>query len=249
MADPTLTERQRKVHQYLAEFRIEEILGDLLNTLAHNLDPNPIVFMLKYLSNLCPSQVLKDNGITIEGPLPAPNLAVVFPRFVKPSRNLFKAYLKPEVFLDIKNNKTEKNMSLREVIAVSLENEDHPIGVFASDKDAYRAFEGLFDPILKEIHKLEEIKVNGYAQSSEDILPLVKEESCCLNEHENQMLDQMTIKIKRNLAQFTFNPYMDNFERKGVLESITDTLKQIDEEMQGIYPISKQLYRKFCVVM
>ena len=42
----SLTENQLKVKKYFEKFNIEETLSDLLNTLAHNQDEKPLVFMV-----------------------------------------------------------------------------------------------------------------------------------------------------------------------------------------------------------
>lgn len=36
----------------MEEHNIDKIIGEMLNSLVHSRDPNPIVFMIKYLSNL-----------------------------------------------------------------------------------------------------------------------------------------------------------------------------------------------------
>jgi hypothetical protein len=42
----------------------------MLNSLVHARDPNPTIFMIKYLANLVSEQELTENGIQISGPLP-----------------------------------------------------------------------------------------------------------------------------------------------------------------------------------
>ena len=42
----SLTDNQLKVKKYFEKYNIEETLGDLLNTLAHNQDEKPMVFMV-----------------------------------------------------------------------------------------------------------------------------------------------------------------------------------------------------------
>lgn len=39
-------ENIKKTHQYLKDHRIEEVLGDILNTIAHNRYDQPFVYMV-----------------------------------------------------------------------------------------------------------------------------------------------------------------------------------------------------------
>jgi arginine kinase len=39
----------------------------MLNSLVHARDPNPIIFMIKYLANLATEQELSENGIQVSG--------------------------------------------------------------------------------------------------------------------------------------------------------------------------------------
>ena len=43
-----LTETQAKVQSYFERHNLEEILSDMLNTLAHSPDDRPLIFMVNY---------------------------------------------------------------------------------------------------------------------------------------------------------------------------------------------------------
>ena len=43
----SLTENQLKVKKYFEKYSLEETISDLLNTLAHNQDEKPLIFMVK----------------------------------------------------------------------------------------------------------------------------------------------------------------------------------------------------------
>jgi len=233
MSENNLTERQRKIQQYLSKYRIEEVLGDLLNTLAHSLDPNPVVFMIKYLSNLCSKKELEENGIVINGPAPSPNLAIVFPNFTNPNKNLFKTYLTFDNFLQAKNQKTSQNVSLRDLINIGLENEEHPVGIFAADKDTYSTFSSIFDPILKDMNKGMETTGYKYAEKV-DVKELLSQDYA-LTEKENKTLDQITVKIKRNLPDYTFNTFNSTADRDAIVEKLGQTLKDLNEQFEDFH--------------
>jgi len=61
------SEISKKAKQYLEKHQIEEILGDMINTLAHHQIPNPIIYMIKYLSTTHSTpKELEEAGITIK---------------------------------------------------------------------------------------------------------------------------------------------------------------------------------------
>ena len=58
-----LSKAQAKARAFIDEHNVEKILGEMLNSLVHAKDPQPIIFMIKYLSNLVTEQELNENGI------------------------------------------------------------------------------------------------------------------------------------------------------------------------------------------
>ena len=233
MTEISHNDQQEQIQQYMQKFHIEEILGDLIKTLASTMDPNPITFMIKYLSNLCSSKELVDSGITITGPTPTQNLALLYPTFKKNNKNLFKAHLTPEVFLQVKSRRTDKNVTLRELLSAALENEEHPVGVFALDRDTYNVFSDIFDPILKamnEISTIEPYEPLAIAQLDDLLM-----EGCSLTDDENQMLEKVTLKVKRNLSGFSLNPTGTTTEREDIIKVVTNALGEMKEELLGVY--------------
>jgi len=58
---------------------VEKIISEMINSLVHSKDPNPIIFMIKYLSNLTTEQELGEHGISVQGPLPQKVPIVAYP--------------------------------------------------------------------------------------------------------------------------------------------------------------------------
>ena len=217
-----LTERQKKVQEYLHETHVQEILADLLNALACSFDPKPVIFMIKYLATLCTKEDLAKNGISILGQLPKPNLAIVYPQFQNSNTNLFKTYFTKNVFDEVRNQRTAKNVTLRNVIYIGLENESHPIGIFAPDEDSYSKFAKIFDPILESLNRnlvLNEISTRESTHSN-----IFKIKETALNAEENKFISNLSIKVRRNLSNHAFNCYMQTSERQKVKEKIQTAL-------------------------
>jgi len=43
---------QENAKIFLNQHNVEKIISEMINSLVHSKDPNPIIFMIKYLSNL-----------------------------------------------------------------------------------------------------------------------------------------------------------------------------------------------------
>lgn len=65
-----LSKAQEKAKLFIEEHKVEKVISEMLNSLVHARDPNPIIFMIKYLANLVTEQELNENGIQVSGPLP-----------------------------------------------------------------------------------------------------------------------------------------------------------------------------------
>ena len=63
--DHKLSKAQLEAKAYVETHNLEKILGDMLNTMVLSKDPNPSVFMIKYIANLANPEDLANNGISI----------------------------------------------------------------------------------------------------------------------------------------------------------------------------------------
>jgi len=222
MNQNNLTQRQQRIQEYLHETHVQEILADLLNALAYSFDPKPVIFMIKYLATLCTKEDLSKNGISILGQLPKANLAIVYPQFQSPNSNLFKQYFTKNIFDDVKNQRTAKNVTLRNILYVGLENESHPIGIFAPDEDSYSKFAKIFDPILESLNK--NLTLNELSHRESTHSNILKIKDAALNAEENKFISNLSIKVRRNLSNHAFNCYMQTSERQKVKEKIQTAL-------------------------
>lgn len=58
-----LSRAQEKARLFIEEHKVEKVISEMLNSLVHARDPQPIIFMIKYLANLVSEQELNENGI------------------------------------------------------------------------------------------------------------------------------------------------------------------------------------------
>ena len=78
----------------------------MLNSLVHSRDPKPIIFMIKYLSNLVTESELEENGIKVTGPTPQRVPIINYPIFEPDCESLLKKHLTREIWSNMKKKTT-----------------------------------------------------------------------------------------------------------------------------------------------
>ena len=74
--------------EYLAIHNIKQTIGEMVNSLLHEMDEHPYVFMVKYLSSKVPDEELYRNNIEIPAPLPTGRPIVKYPQWHANSSSL-----------------------------------------------------------------------------------------------------------------------------------------------------------------
>ena len=98
-------ERQILAKKYLDEYDIENVISEMLNSLLHEKDPHPYVYMIKYLASLMTEDERKDFNLEIPEPYPTAHPVVKYPHFSDSCKNLLKKYLNRDSFMKLKKNK------------------------------------------------------------------------------------------------------------------------------------------------
>lgn len=127
-----LSKAQAKARSFIDEHNVEKILGEMLNSLVHARDPQPIIFMvsqtklqvrnkfiarsfvqIKYLSNLVTEQELNENGIQVAGPLPQRIPIITYPKFDETSNSLLKRHLSRDIWSSMKKKSTTRGGNIQ----------------------------------------------------------------------------------------------------------------------------------------
>lgn len=115
---------------------------------------------------------MSQSGISVTGLLPARVPLVSYPDFPPEHESLLKKHLNRTMWSNLKRKVTSKGGSVQCCIESGVKHLD-PIGVLASDEEAYKTFFDLMEPIVKDLHPRFDVK---YAYKLEE-LGLVKIES------------------------------------------------------------------------
>ena len=114
MAQPNRA--QEKAKTYMEEHRIERTISEMLNSLVHSHDSQPVIYMIKYLANRVPHEELRSAGIEIEGPLPQRVPLLHFPEFDPACSSLLKKHLTHEIWTNLKKRATKAGGKIQFIV-------------------------------------------------------------------------------------------------------------------------------------
>ena len=145
--------------EYLKFHDLESLISEMTNSVVHSLDPNPIVYMIKYLTGLLTEEERAEYKINIDPPYPQGVPIVKFPNY-KVS-NLLSNYLTRSNWYDYKYIKTSFNNDINKLTHLSEYSKTDKIGIAIVDKDCLNSFNSLLEKVINEVHNL-----NEYQRSS-----------------------------------------------------------------------------------
>lgn len=147
------------------------------------------------------------------------------------SKSMLKKHLTKDVMDQLKGKKTKLGATLLDVIRSGVANPDSSIGVYAADKDCYKVFASLFDPIIKEYH--------GFGPK--DTQPPTDLGKNRINElppldPEGKYIKSTRIRTARTLNGYPFNPLLTQDDYSIMQEKVKKALEEVtDKEIAGKY--------------
>ena len=128
----------------------------MTNSVVHSLDPNPIVYMIKYLTGLLTDDERSEYNINIDPPYPQGVPIVKFPNYK--CANILSNYLTKNNWYDYKYIKTSFNNDINKLTHLSEFSKTDKIGIAIVDKDCLNSFNSLLEKIIYEVHEINEYK-------------------------------------------------------------------------------------------
>lgn len=147
-----MSRAQEKAKAFIQEHGVEKIISEMLNSLVHSRDPKPIIFMIKYLSNLVTEAELLEHGITVTGPAPQRIPIITYPKFDVSCDSLLKKHLTREIWANMKKKSTSLGGNIQLCVKSGVEMMNTKVGIMATDDEAYKTFGDLFAPVIKDLH-------------------------------------------------------------------------------------------------
>ena len=210
-----LNKAQAKAKEYVDKHKIEKLISEMVNSLVHTRDKKPIVYMIKYLANHWTKEELEENGISVDGPLPQRIPLMNYPEFTENCTSLLKAHLTKEIWSAMKKRATHLGGKVQLCVQWGVYDESDPIGIYATDEEAYKVFDDLFIPIIQDLHPDYDMKVN------------YRNEFELVSAPNLQKLTRLVVSVRRNFKDHPFTPMMSTESKFQVEKKIVDTLGEV----------------------
>lgn len=99
-----------------------------------------------------------------------------------------------------------------------------PIGIMASDEEAYRTFNDLFGPIIKDIHPKFDFR---YSYKFEEITYGTLKEKVEEMQKQKHLCERLKISLRRNFRGMPFSPLMTKEAKLQIERKVVEVLGEL----------------------
>ncbi|KAK3786729.1 hypothetical protein RRG08_000937 [Elysia crispata] len=174
---------------------------------------------------------------TEEPPAPEPHVVEAEELFKQLSsaencQSLLHKHLTQAVLDKLKEKKTSLGGTLANCIKSGCEILDSSIGVYACDQEGYKVFSDLFEPIIKEQHKLPEKKAVHHPHTDFGNLEKANLENL---DPDDKFIVSSRIRIGRSQDGFSFAPVINKESREQLETKTVEALNALSDSLKGTY--------------
>ena len=144
--------RREQYTTYVKEHNLETLISEMTNSVVHALSPNPILYMIKYLTGLLSEDDRTAYGINIPPPYPQGVPIVHYPKFK--SKNMLSKHLTKHKWQDLKYIKTKYNNNINTLTKLNETCPSNAIGIALMDGDCLYCYDTLLTDIICDYHEL-----------------------------------------------------------------------------------------------
>ncbi|KAK3726480.1 hypothetical protein RRG08_005084 [Elysia crispata] len=145
------------------------------------------------------------------------------------SKSLLRKHLTNNIFAQLKGLKTKFGGTLIDCIRSGCENTDSGVGVYACDPDAYTTFAPLLDAVIRDYHKVSELKHPNPDFGDTDKLDFGNLDPS------GEMIVSTRVRVGRSHDSYGFPPVLKKEERVEMEQKTVEALKKLDGELKGSY--------------
>lgn len=211
----TKSQKKEKIQKYIKQHGINYVLSEMLNTVIHNKEKSPYLYMIKYLGKYISEEDKKKYEIVIPPPYPVGIPIVTFPVYEPECNSLLRKHLDKIVYNLIKFKKTKHDTNINELTKVNTVYPTDKIGLFASEEDCFVVFDELYRPLISDLNHLMVNNKNGFDVENYDfIIEGINEPMI-----ENKIISKMNciiFKFYRNFSGYPFNLKLSKDGRRDI---------------------------------
>ncbi|KAK3097212.1 hypothetical protein FSP39_007542 [Pinctada imbricata] len=145
------------------------------------------------------------------------------------SKSLLKKHLTPKVFEALKDKKTKLKGDLLDCAMSGLLHHNSGVGVYACDPEGYEVFKDLLDAVIKDYHKVPEVKHPKPSFGDMDNLGFGDLDP------EGKMIISTRVRVGRSHENFPFPPVASKQQRIEMERITCDALKTLSGDLAGKY--------------
>lgn len=228
MDNNTSTVKEITSEKYIEQHEIEKNVGEMINSLLHERNDHPFVYMVEYLSQFVSKEELQKHKISIPGPAPLGRPIVKFPKLNEMSTCLLAKYLTKKIWHLIKHKKTKYGANINNLTKLYDNSPNDPIGCIITDGDCLNAFDLFLYPLISDFHG---IKVNELSSFNNFSYDLIEEENLsdeCRNVWTRKVLN-VIISFSRNVFDYPFNQCLSNDMREKIKNYLITEITELIE--------------------
>ena len=177
--------------EYMKKYDVEHLISEMANSLVHSLSPNPIIYMIKYLTGLLSDEERTENKIDIPPPYPQGVPIVNYPKKIK------------ENWPNYKYIKTRYNNNINNLTNLNDNSRTDKIGICLCDDDCLNCYSELLNNVIADVHDIKYEENKEYYDLSKFTKLKLNDEFFFENLKKN--LNRIRFEFNRNVEGFTYN--------------------------------------------
>ncbi|XP_041355015.1 taurocyamine kinase-like [Gigantopelta aegis] len=150
----------------------------------------------------------------------------------KNCKSLMKKHLTKDVFEKLKEKKTSHNATLGDCIKSGVMNLDSGVGIYAADPESYTVFAELFDPVIKDYHKIKSSDAISHPESN---FGNMEDLGFGDLDPEGELIISTRIRVARSHKEFAFPPVLTKEDRIKMEKVSSDALNTLSGGLKGTY--------------
>lgn len=215
-----VNESKLNAKKYLEEYDLEIVISEMLNSVVHEKDKHPLVYMIKYLAGLMSEEEREQFNLSIPGPYPAGRPIVRYPKFDLSFNSVLKSNLTKDKWNELRSIKTKHGNNINSLTKLSNNKPLDPIGCVIVDGDCINVYSSLLNNIISSVHlipsdlsTLKEYRISQFDSMKANELPIGS------NDLINKA-NKIILSFSRNISDYPFNHFSSGTNKLASVEEL-----------------------------
>jgi len=157
---------------------------------------------------------------------PWPNAESLFGLLQGDSKSLLKKHLSKAIFDEVKGKTTGVAGKIEHCIRSGCENLDSGVGLYACDPEAYETFAPIFDPVIKDYHKVDKLEHPAADYGSDADIDAMGD-----LDPSGEFVVSTRVRVGRSYEGYGFPPIISDDKRKEIEDNANAAFKQFTGDL------------------